>query len=512
MLSMKLFKRAISLLCVAALVLGLAACSGGDTNSASSTPTGDANKKPSSQDTTSWRPNPTVEEEEAPFVDTDGDFDYEEVEWAGPKGYVIVIPAGDNNARASAEYLQTYYTEVHDITLQIVTDAASATDKEILIGATRRAESNKDMDEADLEVSLQGNKLVFDGGHYVTVDSAVRKFVRKLPEPGKALTFKITTDFVSKATPEALDGDYYYVWGDEFEDADLNYRKWDFNMNMGGSPKNEISWENCCIDVSDGRLKIKAIRYFNPEREGTEFRSPYSTTHAWHMNFIYGYAEIRAKIPFEKGLWPSWWGVSGSANLPEKTDPGKYKQQVYNVEIDIYEVFGNESQVVPNIHKWYKGDYNYWIENGLEQGENNNHTQWNKERQVWDWYDHMDDIENLDNEYHVYGYEWTPTEVSMWVEGQKYMTFDITKSYDLNKDMKGFQDPIFFMFNMHVFADDAEYQPNLIKDNIEALPGEYCVDYYRVYQKKDGKSKIWIEDTPREVIYSGRDDPWTPEE
>lgn len=504
---MNLLKRSVCLLMVVVLALGLAACGNG---SASSDPS-------SSTDTTSWRPDPEPEAEATEYVDTDGDFDYQTVDWNGPEGYVIVIPAGDSDAKTSAEYLQRYYTEVHDITLKIVTDATKETDKEILIGNTNRSQSNTGLAEADLEVSVKDGKLVFDGGHYVTVDSAVKKFARKLPEPGKALTFKLTTDFVSKATPEALDGDYYYVWGDEFETADIDYSKWDFNMNMAGSPKNEISWENDTIDVSDGRLKMIAHRYFNPAREGTQFRSPYSTTHSWHMNFIYGYCEIRAKIPFEEGIWPSWWGTTNTGifgRLPD-VDTSMYRTSVFSVEIDIYEIFGDKETVVPNIHKWYKTSYNYWTENGLEQGDNKNHTQWNKEKLKWKWSEHGVDLDNLDNEYHIYGYEWTPTEVSMWVEGEKYMTFDITKSYDLNKDMGAYHDPIFFMFNMHVFVDDAEYQPNLINGNMECLPAEYCVDYYRVYQKKDTKSKIWINSGLGKIkpeAYIGRDDPWTAEE
>ena len=492
---MNILKRGICLLMVLVLVAGLAACGGG------------------TEDTTSWRPDPEPQAEKEAFVDTDGDFEYTTVDWDGPDGYVIVVPAGDADVKRSAEYLQRFYKEVHEVTLQIVTDATAETEKEILVGATNRSQSAK-LAENEVEAKVDGKKLVINGGHYATVDAAVGKFVRKLPEKNKAISFKLATDFTSKATPTALDGDYYYVWGDEFEWADINYSKWDFNANMGGSVKNEISWENTNIDVSDGRLKIYAIRYFNPSREGTQFRSPYSTTHAWHMNFIYGYAEIRAKIPFEKGVWPSWWGVSSNSLLYEKTDPGRYHKQVYNVEIDVYEIFGNESNVVPNIHKWYKSPYNYWTENGLEQGTNNNHTQWNQDRDIWNFSERLGNVATLDNEYHIYGYEWTPTEVSMWVNGEKYMTFDITKSYDLNKNMEAFHDPMHLMFNMHVFVDDADYQPNLIDDNLSALPAEYCVDYYRVYQKKDGKSKLWIENGVGKIEpdrYIGRDDPWKAE-
>lgn len=487
---MNLLKRSICLIMVGVLAVGLAAC-------------GNQTEQPSSStDSATWRPNPE-KEEVVEVVDTDGDFDYEIVDWDGPEGYVIVVPAGDSNAKASAEYLQTYYSEVHEITLKIVTDAAKETEKEILVGATNRSQSNKDMAQADLEVSVKDGKLVFDGGHYVTVDSAVKKFARKLPEKGKALTFKVTTDFSS--TLSNLEG-YEYVWGDEFETADIDYTKWDFEQRMAGSAMNEISWENDTIDVSDGRLKLIAHHYFNPTREGTEFRSPYSTLHKYHMNFRYGYCEIRAKIPFEKGVWPSFWGLSG-CNLSGIDGNAKGN---FGVEIDIFEIFGDNETVVPNIHKWYRNSYDYNAIHGTKL--ENNHTQWTAEKNTWKWSEHGVDIDNLDNEYHLYGYEWTPTECSMWVDGEKYMTFDLTQSYDKNKDMTQFHDPMYFMFNMHVFVEDADYQPNLIADNMEALPAEYAIDWYRVYQKKDSKSKIWIVSEPRtNIIYSGRDNPWKAE-
>jgi len=226
------------------------------------------------------------------------------------------------------------------------------------------------------------------------------------------------------------------------------------------------------------------------------------------MNYIYGYAEIRARIPFEKGIWPSFWALNG-CDIAEKKYGINYREGAkYGVEVDVYEVFGTDSVVVPNIHKWYNGTYNYWTENGLEQGENNNHTQFIGDRNVWDWKLHMDDISILDQEYHLYGFEWTPTKMSMYVDGNEYMVFDITKSYDLCSDMTQYHTPLYNMFNCHVFIDDPEntFVPNVITDNLEVLPTEYCIDWYRVYQRNDGKSKIYIDETPRDFVYTGRYD------
>ena len=86
--------------------------------------------------------------------------------------------------------------------------------------------------------------------------------------------------------------------------------------------------------------------------------------------------------------------------------------------------------------------------------------------------------------------------MSMWVDGEKYNTFDISKSWDKNPDMQGFHEPSYLMFNNHVFSEDSSFKPNTVTYNVDMLPAEYFNDWYRVYQKKDGKSKIYTDETP----------------
>jgi hypothetical protein len=63
--------------------------------------------------------------------------------------------------------------------------------------------------------------------------------------------------------------------------------------------------------------------------------------------------------------------------------------------------------------------------------------------------------------------------------------------------MTGFHDPEFVMFNNHVTTTDQSYTVGLIEDNLEMLPSEYFIDYFRLYQKK-GSGKAWIVDTLQE--------------
>ena len=256
------------------------------------------------------------EKEKTPVEDTTGVFEYEQVDWAGPDGYVIVVPAKDTAAKETATYLQTYYKTKYDVSLSIVTDNTKAVAKEILIGNTSRKESANELKVSQLSVKLAGEKLVFNGGHYVTVETAVNRFIRLAPEKNKAFVFESDTDFSVTPGHESLSDGYKYVWGDEFESDDIDLTKWDFAKGMADTTKMEMSCDRDVVEVSDGRLKLKAIHYYNPRREGTRFKVPLSTVTEYKMNYLYGYVEIRASIPFGKGLFPSFWTRSTWSSSP----------------------------------------------------------------------------------------------------------------------------------------------------------------------------------------------------
>lgn len=442
-----------------------------------------------------WREEYKEIVSEEKFVDTDGDFEFDTTEWDGPEGYTVVYPNDDTYAQEYALLIKKYFDSLYGTKLTVVSDTQNPTEKEILIGKTNREESNLKIATSDLEVSIKNNKLVFDAGHTITLKSAVEKFLRLKPENKKIATFKLTTDFKDTV----LDG-YKYVWGDEFEGNGIDLTKWDFEERMAGSGQIEISWDKDVIDVADGRLKLHAINSFNELREGTRYKVPYSVVTKYKMNFKYGYAEIRARVPYYRGSWPSFWGLTLLGQAGTKATGGlaydANKKVPYGVEVDIFEIFGSLNEVIPNVHKWYRSEvFNYGETFGLGEV---NHSELNN-RDIWNWKDKDVDLANLSNEYHLYGFEWTDKEMSFYVDGEKYYTLDIVNSYDLYQNMDGFHMPIFLMFNNHVFADDA-FNKNLIEDH-SLLPFCFYIDWCRVYQKP-GVGELYIDNTPNE--YAGR--------
>ncbi len=481
-------KRIFSAILIAVLLPGLIACAGKPQ---------EATSTPSSDDEKTYRDPAEKEEQAEPFVDTDGDFDYKTVSWDGPDGYAIVYPSGDDAAGSAANLFKAFAKETYGVTLTVTSDTAEEQEKEILIGKTNRKESSDELSDADINVEISGSKLLIEGGHSVTLTSAVNKYIRLAPEKGKAAAFTLKTDFTSTV----LDG-YKYVWGDEFEGTDIDFTKWDFEERMSSSTKLEISWEKDVVDVADGRLKLHGISWFNPLREGTLYKSPYSVVTKYKMNYVYGYAEIRARVPFEKGAWPSFWGLQIGANGGKNKvggvayDPEKAAAAKYGVEVDIFEVFGSLTALEPTIHRHYNsGNYNYAE---IHDAGKNSTTDGSYVR--WDWEEKGVDIKTLSQQYHTYGFLWTDKEYSFYVDGEKYETIDITKSFDECEDYQGFHEPLFLMFNNHVFADDMSYYENVVEDH-SRMPFCYYIDWLRVYQKP-GVGKLYIDTTPK--TYVGR--------
>lgn len=466
------FLRFIAVALASIMCLLSAGCSGENTSS---------NSNPSS-DKVTWREEYVDDTKDTEkFVDTDGDFEYKTVDFKGPEGYVIVIPSDNSTAKESAEYLRDYYLNSFNISLQIVTDKTPEKSKEIIIGNTSRKQSKTDLAEGEISVFVDGDKLVFSGGHNVSVDSAVKKFVRLAPQKGYAFTFSIKTDFVSTM----LDG-YKYVWGDEYEGTDIDLSKWDFEARMAGTQLMRLSYDKEIVTTADGRLKLHAIRLKDMDDETIQFKVPYSVLTRYKMNYQYGYAEIRARMPFDGGVWPSFWGTSDCSL-------GGQRNPKYHTEIDIFEVFGSEDTVVPNIHKWYTG-YDYVALHDKEHT-SGNHTSYGIMYETTKWT--FKNVDTIGQEYHTYGFEWTPKELSMYVDGNKYMTYDITKSFDKCPDNSGFHDPIYLMFNFHIFSPDNSYIVTPIENHYDSLPAEYYIDYIRLYQKP-GQGKLYIDKTVKE--------------
>ena len=247
--------------------------------------------------------------------------------------------------------------------------------------------------------------------------------------------------------------DYSLVWSDEFDSAALNTEKWGFNDDMGGYADMYTATGSDVQSISkskNGESFLRLRNYYN----GAQYVAPKSVNTKETMNFTYGYVEMRAKLPTGQGVWPSFWLKSA-----DTTSVG------YNTEVDVVEIFG-DTAVNSNLHKWFDGkSYSY---NG-----NKNHY-------------------NLsDGEWHTYGMKWNFNEITMYIDGQQIMSYNLNTNFGPdNGGMNGFREPMYLIINNHLFtpsyvaSDDGTWAAShVVSENYGG--SVYDIDYVRLYQNAD---------------------------
>lgn len=271
------------------------------------------------------------------------------------------------------------------------------------------------------------------------------------------------------------------IWADEFEGAQVDRSKWDFDLGNGFFDYKTHTWvagwgneelqtytdTPANASVHGGQLTIRALkeslhgcgytsaRLKTRQRDGT----PLFTTQ-------YGRVDIRARVPWGKGLWPALW------MLPLHEAYGGWAA---SGEIDLMEIVGDRPhEVLNSIHFGSSYPKRSLITHvhPLPGGST-----------VSDW--------------HVYGLEWEPGEIRFYVDGVHTSTRDHwwscsklkkngagalpSGAEDLNPWPAPFDQPFYLVMNVAVGGNF----PGVPTPETR-FPAELVVDYVRVYSKVGG--------------------------
>ena len=253
------------------------------------------------------------------------------------------------------------------------------------------------------------------------------------------------------------------VWSDEFKGSSLDQSKWKFHATMN-STDCVYTNDSRTARVEGGCLHLLVVPSGDPKKPQM---LPRGVSTRDRMAFRYGYLEMRAKIPFRHGAWPSFW----------MTAQPKMQKAAWMSEVDIFEVFSSSNAVVANLHKWAPGRRHYMLPGG--EG---------SLRRAYVF----KDCAKLNSEVHVYGFEWTPEEMSFYVDGEKYTTFPIDEAHDYCPNeklgMAGHHDFHNIHINNEIFTPGHGWCPKEKRITADdALPIDYWVDWIRLYQK-DGEA------------------------
>ena len=269
---------------------------------------------------------------------------------------------------------------------------------------------------------------------------------------------------------------YSLVWNDEFKGRTIDNAKWRTNQPRMTAYDGVGNFDEGTVrSVGNGRLLMTA--YKNPDTanyNGKTYLTTNSITTENRMSFKYGYLEVKAKVPYKAGCWPSLWLRSPNATQTDLT--GK---DGYNMEVDIIEPFGYTDQNGTTIHETNKSN-------------DSDHCQ----AAVGNY--KFKNAENLANEYHIYGFLWTADEMKFFIDGECFAAY--TKDTLARMGYKGdFDDTVNILFDNQLISSSSpvanEEKTNTIENNEGSLPAEYSVEYVRLYQKQ---GDVLVLETPAE--------------
>jgi beta-glucanase (GH16 family) len=220
---------------------------------------------------------------------------------------------------------------------------------------------------------------------------------------------------------------------DEFNTGKLDRAKWITLPYHGSrySPNNKYIY---CGDNNFAFTKstIQLIAREEVVKVDT-FEFPYTIgwlENPWVMDQLYGYFEIRCKLPEGKGMWPAFWLVSRHSWPPE---------------VDIFEIYTSHNARV--------------IESNIHYLADNRHSSKMKKTKI------PDPREN----FHVYAVEWQP-ELMIWYFDHQPIRRQVIKK-------EWFNHPMHIVVNTTI---DIRRASNITETT---LPNYFEVDYVRAYKK-----------------------------
>jgi len=223
------------------------------------------------------------------------------------------------------------------------------------------------------------------------------------------------------------------VWFDEFDGDKLDMTKWYFTRTMYGADCEYDNGEKY-VRVEDNKLHMQVHKSDLPDKS---------------YALCQGLTTMKTNTPFAKAD--------------------------YMAEIDIFEVFSSPNAVVSNLHKWASGGRHVMLPGG--EGSLTRAYEFEK-------------YENLNDEYHTYGFEWDEHFMTFYVDDVKYTAFPIDESGEFGehsiKGMAGFHDFAYIIFNNEIFTMGRSWKPEgkILTDEDE-MPIDYYIDYVRFYQNSE---------------------------
>lgn len=243
--------------------------------------------------------------------------------------------------------------------------------------------------------------------------------------------------------------EYELVWEDDFTyEGAPDGTKWNYDLGNHQWANQELQAYTDRpgnVSVQGGKLVIRALKEQDGERQYTSTRLTTFGRQSWQ----YGYFEIRAKLPAGGGSWPALWF------LPDDIHQGV--RWPLCGEIDMLEHSGQHPGDV--FYSLHSQKHNHTLRDGVQ-------------------YTTTIHREDICEDFHIYGMEWTPEQVEYFLDGESVCLYrKADDAEDQTEKAWPYDKPYYLILNIAVGGLGGPVAE-------EALPFVMEVDYVRVYQKK----------------------------
>lgn len=220
---------------------------------------------------------------------------------------------------------------------------------------------------------------------------------------------------------------------------------------------------------------MQVISYSDPENPAVKYAVPKGLSTSKTMAYQYGYLEMRAKMTYQQGVWHAFW-LQGLTDVAQSYDDYEMLLNGCLPEVDIFEVHNNATQcVTPNLHLWK------W-DNTEQTTIHAQAPKYTGERQYT-----FADTANLSEEYHTYGFLWTPDEMTMYIDNVPYITYKLNEKLwdDLDSRLteRAFHSPMDIIIGTGISTEEnAGWDSSLWLEDDKFNGVNFFVDYIRLYQ------------------------------
>lgn len=241
------------------------------------------------------------------------------------------------------------------------------------------------------------------------------------------------------------------VWSDEFNGpagTRPDPRSWNFETGGVGASNHELQcYTTSAANSAENGQGEMVITALNERGHVCDNGKTYNYTSARlttkeKITTQYGRLAIRAQVPTAPGTWPAFWALG--SNITKVGWPAAG-------EIDAMEVIGSAPSVI----------------HGTVHGANRNGAAYSVQQTY-------DVKENLNNAFHIFAVDWTPTQIQFSLDGHVYGV--TTKSAVSKAGNWAFDQPFYLLINLAI-GGDWPGSPTAKT----TWPQRYIIDWVRVY-------------------------------